>query len=175
MSFQFMCPQGHLLEGDYAQMGQTIQCPVCAMDFIVPTVEVPAEVSAGASTEPSFASEAGGEAIEEFSLRRGPRNGGQPVDDPSEVSAPAMIHYPCKCGQVLQVPKDMLGQTVMCPFCGKVIELHYRKTLEGRREKEDAEQRRLARSGRLWMNWAIVIAIFVGIGLVGMIAALSQY
>src|SRR2546426_1104931 len=36
MSFQFQCPQGHLLEGDPSQAGQAVNCPTCGMLFIIP-------------------------------------------------------------------------------------------------------------------------------------------
>lgn len=36
MAFQFQCPQEHLLEGEESQAGQTINCPVCGMLFIIP-------------------------------------------------------------------------------------------------------------------------------------------
>ena len=36
MSFQFLCPQGHLLEGIESQTGQQCQCPLCGTAFIVP-------------------------------------------------------------------------------------------------------------------------------------------
>ena len=40
MQFQFMCPQGHLLQGDVAQMGMPCQCPHCGMTFLIPRVDV---------------------------------------------------------------------------------------------------------------------------------------
>jgi hypothetical protein len=36
MPFQFLCPQGHLLEGIESMVGQQCQCPVCGMAFLVP-------------------------------------------------------------------------------------------------------------------------------------------
>lgn len=41
MPFQFMCPQGHLLEGTEPMMGQQSQCPLCGSLFIVPVVGPP--------------------------------------------------------------------------------------------------------------------------------------
>ncbi len=38
MQFQFMCPHGHLLQGDIAQMGMPCQCPHCGITFIIPQV-----------------------------------------------------------------------------------------------------------------------------------------
>ncbi len=36
MAFQFLCPHGHLLQGDESQAGQQCQCPYCGSLFIVP-------------------------------------------------------------------------------------------------------------------------------------------
>ncbi len=38
MTFQFLCPQGHLLQGEEAHMGMECQCPQCGTAFIIPTV-----------------------------------------------------------------------------------------------------------------------------------------
>lgn len=40
MTFQFLCPQQHLLQGDESQMGQQCQCPQCGIVFIIPTVQL---------------------------------------------------------------------------------------------------------------------------------------
>ncbi len=42
MTFQFLCPQGHLLQGEEAHMGMECQCPQCGTAFIIPTIEQPA-------------------------------------------------------------------------------------------------------------------------------------
>jgi hypothetical protein len=36
MAFQYLCPQGHLLEGDEAQVGQKRRCPYCGTVLLVP-------------------------------------------------------------------------------------------------------------------------------------------
>ena len=36
MSFQFCCPQGHVLQGELSQIGQLSQCPMCGSSFLVP-------------------------------------------------------------------------------------------------------------------------------------------
>ncbi len=36
MAFQFLCPQGHLLQGDESQAGQRCQCPYCGTEFLIP-------------------------------------------------------------------------------------------------------------------------------------------
>ena len=37
MAFQFLCPQGHLLQGEESQAGQACQCPMCGMQFLIPS------------------------------------------------------------------------------------------------------------------------------------------
>src|SRR5437016_5178299 len=53
MAFQFLCPQGHLLEGDEAHMGMACQCPQCGMTFIIPTIQA----QAPAAGEPEWSVE----------------------------------------------------------------------------------------------------------------------
>jgi hypothetical protein len=57
MPFQFLCPQGHLLEGIESQMGQQCQCPVCGMMFLVPFVGGPPQPApaAGYGQPPGYA------------------------------------------------------------------------------------------------------------------------
>jgi hypothetical protein len=45
MEFQFLCPQGHLLQGDDSQVGQQCKCPYCGTEFLVPppSGETPAD------------------------------------------------------------------------------------------------------------------------------------
>ncbi len=40
MSFQFCCPQGHVLQGDPSQVGQLFQCPMCGSSFMIPPPEM---------------------------------------------------------------------------------------------------------------------------------------
>ncbi len=47
MAFQFLCPQGHLLQGEESQAGQQCKCPYCESVFIVPAPQPPA------ATEPT--------------------------------------------------------------------------------------------------------------------------
>ena len=53
MTFQFLCPQGHLLQGEEAHMGMQCQCPQCGTAFIIPTIES-APSPAGASAAPDL-------------------------------------------------------------------------------------------------------------------------
>jgi len=45
MGFQFLCPQGHLLQADQSQAGQQSQCPYCGSVFLIPQPAPPADAS----------------------------------------------------------------------------------------------------------------------------------
>jgi hypothetical protein len=57
MTFQFLCPQGHLLQGEEAHMGMQCECPECGTAFIIPTIASGAGVGEAAPhPEPYVAS-----------------------------------------------------------------------------------------------------------------------
>lgn len=75
MPFQFLCPQGHLLEGDEAQAGQQAQCPYCGTVFVVPqpipatppnpyAAQPPAPAQAGLQTPPQQQPAAGPQTVQ---------------------------------------------------------------------------------------------------------------
>lgn len=39
MYFQFLCPQGHLLQGAVQQIGQPCRCPYCGVEFRIPAMQ----------------------------------------------------------------------------------------------------------------------------------------
>jgi hypothetical protein len=158
MAFQFQCPQGHLLEGDESQAGQTCQCPTCGMAFIIP---VPLTAPAAAAwvdpgpQQPAFPSFGGG---------------GGPSPLPEVEKAPTLLHIPCPKGHELEVPPEMLNEDVMCPHCGEQFKLRERDSIEFITKQQAEEERRINRSGKLWFNWAIVIAVGIVIFLIALIA-----
>ena len=172
MSCRFMCPQGHLLEGDYSQMGQTVQCPDCGVAFVVPTVDAPegaVDQTMDYVPPQNFQQELQQEPAPNFDTT----GGAVGFFDQLGSSAPPsekIIHVPCPQGHVLETTFDTMGQSVMCPHCGDLFELSYRNSYEGKQERRLAEDKRIRRSGQLWMNWAIAIAVLVVIGLIAMFA-----
>jgi hypothetical protein len=46
MAFQFLCPQGHLLQGDESHAGQQCQCPYCGTLFLIPQPQAAAPTGA---------------------------------------------------------------------------------------------------------------------------------
>lgn len=158
MAFQFQCPQGHLLEGDESQAGQTCQCPMCGMAFIIPApLTAPAPAWSAAPAEPQQP------AFPQF----GP---GMTSAAPAIDQAPKLLHIPCPKGHELEVPPEMLNEDVMCPHCGEQFRLKEKDSVEFKRKHAEQEERRIERAGKLWFNWAVVIAVGIVIFLIVLIA-----
>lgn len=151
MSFQFQCPQGHLLEGDESQAGQPVNCPVCQMLFLIPApVAAPAAEPEPAPSEPEPA---------KFDMK-----------PPPEAQ---LVHIPCPQGHELEVPRDMFGQEVLCPHCQSQFTLRERDSVEWKRRHEEEQARRDLKLGNAWLNWAIIIAVLVVLGL-GILIAMDR-
>ena len=179
MTFQFLCPQGHLLQGEEAHMGMQCQCPQCGVNFIIPTVE---------GSQPSFAAETAAAAQapqidlaplepgDEVGDSAGKAAGGlEQLDvgelDPGELGDAAigetLLHIPCPNGHELEVPLDMVGQRAMCPHCGVEFRLRQEKSVEYIRQQELIDRKR----GEFWFRLAIIAAGVVVAGLLIMILA----
>ncbi|MEX2187594.1 MAG: hypothetical protein WD875_12400 [Pirellulales bacterium] len=156
MAFQFMCPRGHLLEGDESQGGQQCRCPQCGMVFIIPT-PAPAPVQEAVLPEESAAA--------------GLPGFGGTAEAPDE---PRLLHIPCPNGHELETPEDMLGQEVLCPHCSAQFKLRERDSIEFRRKREAELERMHRRQARNWMNWAIALGVIVVLGVLGMIIMTAQ-
>jgi DNA-directed RNA polymerase subunit RPC12/RpoP len=157
MAFQFMCPRGHLLEGDESQGGQQCRCPQCGMVFIIP-MPAPAAVQEAVLPEES---EAAG-----F-----PGFGGAHAEEPDE---PRLLHIPCPNGHELETPLDMLGQEVLCPHCNAQFQLREKDSVEFRRQKKAEMDRIHRQQAKAWMNWAVALGVIVVLAVIGMIVMTFQ-
>lgn len=189
MTFQYTCPQGHLLEGDAAQAGQQVQCPTCGVLLVVPAVTQPAAPTVAPAAPPVAAvpletaetvtpTESSGR-FDPFA-DVGPSGGragaildGLAGGGDGTATGPKMVHVPCPAGHILETPQDTMGQTVMCPHCGQMFDLQMKNTLEFKRDKQRIDDKRIRRSSELWMRWAIAAAILIVIGLIVIFATLK--
>ena len=179
--FQFQCPQGHLLEGDESQAGQQCNCPMCGMLFIIPAPVAPAPMMPpafpGGSTPPAPAAP---QPFVPVQPAYGPAPAAETPAEPGPVidtgvdraeevpvteSAQTLLHIPCPNGHELEVPPDMLDQDVMCPHCEAQFRLRAKDSVEHKRKRKIELEARERRLGNLWLNWAIVVAVLVVIGL----------
>ena len=150
MSFQFECPNGHLLEGTPDQAGQQCHCPTCGMLFLIPEpiAEEPAE-------DPRWGAVSGRK-------KRG-------LGDLAPAG-PKLLHIPCPNGPELETPPEMLEQEVLCPQCHAQFKLRHKNSVEYKREQEEKLMIKEHRLGSAWLQGAIIIAVLIVIGLGALIA-----
>lgn len=159
-SFQFQCPQGHLLEGDESQAGQTCTCPTCGMLFIIPS-PMPGGAGQFHDAAPTYGGHEGYAG-----------HSGYGAEEPEEKEV--LLHIPCPNGHELETPRDMLGQDVLCPHCSVQFTLREEDSTEYKAARKVDQERRDVRSGNLWLNWAIGIAVVVVVGLIVLIVMSSS-
>lgn len=187
MAFQFLCPQGHLLQGDESLVGQQCQCPYCGSLFLVPQPVPPAapqeapyqppvwEPSPGvgpASTAPEGFP--GVRTVPDFTGATGTVEPVDPLALPGGAKQ-FVVHILCPSGHQLETPREMLGQDAMCPYCQVQFRLRYENSLEYRQERAEALERQERKAAKLWLNWAIGIAVVVVLGVITLIAIAASW
>lgn len=141
---------------------------MCGMLFIIPApLTAPLTAPMEAAPEPpqlQFETPAPPEPTE-------PESSAAPVVVDPESVQPELLHIPCPEGHELEVPRDMLGQFVACPHCQAQWTLKERDSVEWKTKRAAEQERRWERAGQAWLNWAIIIAVVVVIGLIVLIAS----
>jgi hypothetical protein len=97
-------------------------------------------------------------------------------DEPApaaEKQQPRIVRIACPQGHELQTPMDMIGQEVLCPFCNAQFILLYENSVEFKEEQAELERLREERLNRTALQWAIVAAVVVVLGILSMIVYLS--
>ena len=187
MAFQFLCPRGHLLQGEDSSAGSQCQCPHCGILFIIPQPLRRPSPSSGAAPE-SPPDEGQDQGIEPVWERDTPDAAdpiaqlGFAVPEDDEVVEPAVedavdvggavdesenaiLQVLCPKGHRLQAPRKTLGEDVLCTVCNRRFRLGREHTVEylEQRAQERALQER--RTAKLWIGWAITAAVCVLLGL----------
>ena len=176
MPFEFLCPNGHLLQAEESAVGQQCECPECAVPMLIPSPSAPdpAPSAAGEASGASSDHGASNQAAASPALRRGPdfsALGEAPSDhDPAvaemPLQPPEVLHIPCPNGHVLETPEEMVGEEALCPFCNTQFKLRYNASLEHLRQQEEEEERRERRAARAWLHWSIAAAAVVLLGVI---------
>jgi hypothetical protein len=81
-----------------------------------------------------------------------------------------LLHIPCPKGHELEVPRDMLNQFVECPQCQAQFTLRERDSVEFKKKHSAEMERRWEKTGQAWLQWAIIFAVLVVLGLITLIA-----
>jgi DNA-directed RNA polymerase subunit RPC12/RpoP len=172
VAFQFLCPNGHLLESNESQVGQESACPTCDSRFLVPQPDPAASASESADIgertvapppEP-------GQPFPSINTSDGAMASESALPDLSE-GRQQVIHVACPQGHELETPREMIGEEVICPYCDTQFRVRFEDSIEYRREKEEQRERRELQVGRTWMFWAIAVAVAVVLGLTILLAA----
>ncbi len=157
MAFQFQCPNGHVLEGEPEQAGLSCQCPLCGVLFIIPAPLPTAAAPEPPSPEPAAPAAPPAETT--------------PLPfTPEGTEAAPLLHIPCPQGHELEVPREMLNQFVECPHCQAQFHLRERDSVEYRKKYAADQQRKWDQRGQAWLQWTIILAVIVVLGLITLIA-----
>lgn len=204
MTFQFMCPHGHLLQGDVSQMGHPCQCPHCGITFIIPTVEVQPQYApqhqqpAPYTQYPDFTqqpAQPSGPTFPDFgAMQAHPESPLQqhlaPVhhEEPDHHDEPVTMHAPVDPAE-LQPQADPNIVHIPCPN-GHELETpldmigqdvlcphcgaQFKLRNEDSIEYRERQERILHARSEFWFKWSIAAAVVVLLGLVGMMVVISQ-
>jgi hypothetical protein len=88
------------------------------------------------------------------------------VVDAAEEIKPKQVHILCPSGHPLEVTREMLGSPAQCPLCGKQFRLRWENSLEYRQRRARQLESQDAKSGQVWLAWAILAAVGILGGLV---------
>jgi len=190
MSFQFQCPQGHLLEAEETDVGKTCLCPYCGLTLAIPT-----PVGIVSSDPPTVMPATPPPAVPVVDpllgsvpyptvntapvpppvvgrRRRAPLEAsGEELDfgagEKREVEAvnvkekEKLFHIACPNGHELEVPLEMLDQTALCPHCNSKFTLRERASVEFKRKKVIREEQKERSVSNTWLNWVVGISVVV--------------
>jgi hypothetical protein len=170
MTFQFQCPQGHLLESDEAFVGQNCNCPYCGTLLTIPAPPSPASAATTFAKPTESASAVMDSPFAGFHIHAPPTPPTEPqASPPTESREPQLLHIPCPNGHELESPPEMLDQEVLCPHCGIQFCLRASDSIEHQQRRWEEQHRRERQMGQAWLKWAIAVAVLVVLGLLVMI------
>jgi hypothetical protein len=92
-----------------------------------------------------------------------------PVPFTQQPAEPELLHIACPNGHELETPREMLNQDVLCPHCNVQFRLREKDSVEYKRRRQQEVERRERKAGKMWLNYAIVAAVLVVIGIIGLI------
>lgn len=90
-----------------------------------------------------------------------------------EKKEPRIVRIPCPQGHELQTPMDMVDQDVLCPICNTQFHLRYQDSIEFKEEQAELRRRKEEQLNQAALKWAIIAAVVVAVGILGMILYLA--
>lgn len=181
MAFQFQCPDGHLLEAEDADAGKTCQCPYCGVTIEIPH---PGHAGPGPSVPPVVAPAQRQTHSQLPPVVRQRKKPAAPVDDVPDffaatdkevdssgldVTRPAdLFHIDCPNGHELEVEREMLEQSALCPYCNVKFKLREKESTEWKRKQQIREELHERKVSNRWLNWAVAISVLTLLFLLGL-------
>lgn len=154
MTFQFQCPQGHILEAESAHEGRFCLCPHCGARMEIPPAPIddaPLIKVEGKESEYQAARWQADTPV---------------IESPfSANQVPDCYHIPCPNGHELEALPEMLGKYAMCPHCEAKFKLMHENSVEFQQQQLQREETRQAQLARNSLNWAIVATVLTLLGL----------
>ena len=192
MTFQFRCPNGHLLEAEDHDIGQVVHCPVCATAMAIPPN--PAGPPMAAPVSPAYVApeavydepeeveafpDVTGEdelAESEFQVDTGDesRDDSDVPNFDGEMENKDELHIACPNGHVLVVTRDLLQEEAICPHCNAEFELVERNSVEAKQKRAIQAERRAEKTERVFLYWGIGVAVLVVGAIIGLAIAYSN-
>jgi DNA-directed RNA polymerase subunit RPC12/RpoP len=198
MAIEFHCPNGHILEVDDEHAGKQIRCPACDARCLVPPRSAATTAPPPAPRVEDAIPQFKPRKVRKRGRRRGVSTRRQPLDvsvpevhDEPLTEGPASqqpaatglklragiraadrekLHFECqKCGQILEVSNEMLGQDLACAACGRPFKAELKRSVEYIREKDMKEEREERLLSKRWLTIALFASLFVAACLIGMI------
>lgn len=80
---------------------------------------------------------------------------------PKSAHERSILHIPCPHGHLLEVPREMLGEDVMCPHCKAQYKLLLENSVEFRKEQLEKTALEEAKLAKQWLQWAIIASVLV--------------
>jgi cytoskeletal protein RodZ len=68
---------------------------------------------------------------------------------------------------------DMVDQDVLCPICNTQFHLRYQDSIEFKEEQAELRRRKEEQLNQAALKWAIIAAVVVAVGILGMILYLA--
>jgi hypothetical protein len=141
--------------------------PYAGLGFAPPPAAPAPDYPTPAFSPPPYAPP-GGTALAGGQPSSGPQFGPAPAFTP-RPSEPELLHIACPNGHELETPREMLNQDVLCPHCNVQFRLREKDSVEYKRRRQQELDHRDRKAGKMWLNYAIVAAVLVVIGIIGLI------
>jgi len=148
MSFEFYCPEGHLLEGDDEQLGTQGRCPLCGTLFMFPKTTLMARQMRSKEQKPAVDRD-----VEEPKLSEivAPRLGA------AEPEGPRIIKVLCPRNHIVDTLEELLGHDLTCPRCRVRFTPTTERSVTYLTNKHRYETAKAEVQSRFWLAIAIVV------------------